>query len=263
MRPYTSAFHRTVQNFRGSTVSYRLPDSDSIFDLLVWRAFLCLLAFHEERFARHLDTFRPVVATFKIEYDASLTGLGILISTRRTAQDSWQLKYHFSLDFPFDVEHDSSYQNTCEFLAVVSALVILVRYGHSDFSFDLYGDSISSLQWCRDERTKSTLARQAMFGFSLLSLFADATLATTIHVPGKENVLCDSLSRGKNGIQLGLDPSTGVDLPTTADVHEFLLIANPLLTYHTQAEQEKGLRLLIAFLVKLRSNLRSRKSSDK
>jgi hypothetical protein len=102
-----------------------------------------------------------------------------------------------------------------------------------------------------------------MFGFSLLSLFADATLATTIHVPGKENVLCDSLSRGKNGIQLGLDPSTSVDLPTTADVHEFLLITNPLLTYHTQAEQEKGLRLLIAFLVKLRSNLRSRKSSDK
>jgi hypothetical protein len=250
MRPYTSAFHRTVQNFNDNTVSLRIPDSDSVFDLLIWRSFLCLLAFQEETFARPLLSFRPVVARIKIEYDASLTGLGILISQRNNEQDAWTLLYHSSMLFPFNVQKDSSYQNTCEFLAVAAALVILTINGHRAFTYDLYGDSVSSLLWCQNERTKSLLARQAMFGFSLLSVYADATLGTTIHVPGKSNITCDQLSRGVPTTEVHLSHTTLVDATTTSAVTEFLLITNPLLVHKTQTEQEQGLRSLLAFLVR-------------
>jgi hypothetical protein len=91
-----------------------------------------------------------------------------------------------------------------------------------------------------------------MFGFSLISLYMDATLGTTIHVPGKSNVVCDHLSRGVSAEQLGLDPATAVDTSTSSvAVNSFLLITNPLIVYDAQAEQERGLRGLIAFLAQL------------
>jgi hypothetical protein len=68
-------------------------------------------------------------------------------------------------------------------------------------------------------------------------LIHGATLGTTIHVPGKENVVCDHLSSGVSAEQLGLDPATTVDASTSVAVNSFMLITNPLIVYAKQAEQ--------------------------
>jgi hypothetical protein len=251
MRPYTSAFHRTVQRFKDDTVVTRIPDSDSIFDLLMWRTFLCLSAFKEKLYARQLDTFRSTPALFKIEYDASLTGMGMIVSRRVDVESEWTVFQHLGLQFPFDVEQDSSYQNTCEFMAATSALFVIANSGNRAFTYDLYGDSISSLQWCQDEHTKSMLARQAMFGFSLLCVLTDANLGSVIHVPGKHNVQCDKLSRGTPAADLGLAPELSVSPPVSAAIIQFLNIVNPLICIKSQEQQERCLQQLVAFFSSL------------
>jgi hypothetical protein len=239
--------------FKDNTVITRIPDSDSIFDLLMWRTFLCLSAFQEKLYSRLLDTFRPTPAIFKIEYDASLTGMGLVTSRRVNVDEDWEVTHYLGLPFPFNVQRDSSFQNTCEFMAATSALIVIASTGHKSFTYDLYGDSISSLQWCQDEHTKSSLARQAMFGFSLLCFLADANLGSVIHVPGKENVLCDKLSRGSSAEELGLPPELAVTATVAASITQFLNIVNPLICIKSQEQQEKCLQQLVAFFSSLQS----------
>jgi hypothetical protein len=263
MRPYTSAFHRTVQRFKDNTVVARIPDSDSVFDLLMWRTFLCLSAFQEKLYSRQLHTFRSTPALFKIEYDASLTGMGMIISKRISVESEWTVMRHLGLQFPFDVQQDSSYQNTCEFMAATSALFVIANSGVRSFTYDLYGDSISSLQWCQDEHTKSLLARQAMFGFSLLCFITDANLGSVIHVPGKNNVLCDKLSRGVAAADLGLSPELSVSPSVAASIIQFLNIVNPLLCINSQEQQERCLQQLVAFFSSMNPDFTERNHSQK
>jgi hypothetical protein len=75
--------------------------------------------------------------------DGILSNDAVSLISKVNEHNEWMLQYHFSLTFPFDVNKDSSYQNTCEFLVVVSALVILACNGYRGFTYDLYGDSIS------------------------------------------------------------------------------------------------------------------------
>ena len=81
MKPFTSAFHKMVASYKGSTSIAKIITQDAQMDLDMWKAFLCLLVPLENKFARQLDSFLKPVATIKIEYDASLTGMGFVISS--------------------------------------------------------------------------------------------------------------------------------------------------------------------------------------
>ena len=80
MKPYTSEFHRMVSSFNGSISAARETSAEARMDLEMWKAFLCLLIPYENKFARQLESFMAQTATVKIEYDASLTGLGYIVS---------------------------------------------------------------------------------------------------------------------------------------------------------------------------------------
>ena len=90
---------------------------------------------------------------------------------------------------------DSSFQNTCEYLAMAAGVFMLYLLGHNHLVYDIVGDSMSSLKWSRTGYTKSVIARNASIGLSLLAIRIDATLNKTTHIPGKVNVTCDTLSR--------------------------------------------------------------------
>jgi hypothetical protein len=57
-------------------------------DVLMRRVFLCLLAFDEKNYAQPIESFRPQSAAFRLEYDSSLTGLGLVIISHRSSTDS-------------------------------------------------------------------------------------------------------------------------------------------------------------------------------
>jgi hypothetical protein len=145
MKPYTAALYALTTTFNNSQSAMRTMSRLAISDIQMWRAFLNLIVFDEQKFARPIESFRCQLPTFRIEYDASLTGLGFVISQR--FEENWQTLCYLSLVMPFNVNKDSSFQNTCEYIAIVAALFTLFKRGYNHFSYDLIGDSMSSLKW--------------------------------------------------------------------------------------------------------------------
>ena len=211
-------------------------------DIKMWKAFLCVLGPFEKRFSRSLLSFDVREPTIKIEYDASLTGMGIIISEIREEQE-WRIISHIGMDFPFkeQVMKDSSYQNSCEFIAVVSAICILALMGYKNFSYCLYGDSVSSLSWCTRGDTSSTRARSAAIVFSLINIKIQAKLESTYHVKGKDNIITDKLSRGGKFSDLGLQEEQSLPLETVKLLQKLLILINPYISYMSQGKYD-GIR---------------------
>ena len=235
MKPYTSAFHRMVSSFNGSTSIAKDINQDALMDLEMWKAFLCLLVPHENKFARQLESFQIQRATVKIEYDASLTGFGYVISELQH-NEQWEIISFLGMDFPFqqDTKNDSSFQNVCEFIAVISALICLWTLHYKHFNYILIGDNISSLSWCKKGRSNSIYARRAMISFSLLSVQIQATLHSTVHTPGTSNIICDSLSRQEKRSSVTLREDLISPESVVLNIVSILNLINPLLCQHSQ-----------------------------
>ena len=77
LTPFTNALYHQISGFKNLD-AYILLDDISIW---IWRATLVQLIIHEEEFSRPLDSFRNDEAHYCFEYDSSLTGSGLLIST--------------------------------------------------------------------------------------------------------------------------------------------------------------------------------------
>jgi hypothetical protein len=93
------------------------------------------------------------------------------------------------------------------------------------FSFDVTGDNTTSLSCCRRGRVASSLARRANIGFTLIAVALDASVAETTHIAGVDNVIYDGLSRGKDGIAVGLPPQLFVDLVPA--IIQFVRLCDP------------------------------------
>jgi hypothetical protein len=205
--------------------------------------------FDEANYARAIESFRKRAASIQIEYDASLTGIGIIISKRSEDKNAWQIAHYVGLDLPFDLKKDSSFQNTCEYLAIVSSLFILAKLDYKDFTYDLIGDSMSSLKWAKAEYTKSEIARNAAIGFSLLSIKTDSWLNEARHIAGETNVMCDKLSRNARFEHESLPKGCKIQNDIIQELIAFLHLCNP--TKSLLSEHEIHIDLLKDLLAAL------------
>ena len=114
-----------------------------------------------------------------------------------------------------------------EFLAVILGLLIAWRCNVRNFHYQLHGDSISSLAWAKADRVNSTLARRANIVFTTISLHLEATVADTLHVPGKMNVIFDGLSRGMSPMELELDTTLQYDSATDESIVQLIMLCDP------------------------------------
>jgi len=213
----------------------------------MWRAFLCLIVFDEKRYTRSIASFRKQPATFIIEYDASLTGLGVIVHPMQDGIKG-QIKVWSSIQFPFDTLKNSSFQNTCEYLAVVAGMLLLYAEGIHDFVYDVTGDSVASLTWCKKDHASSILAKSASIGLNLLSITMNAQVGEATHIAGHLNVACDSLSRNKT---IGLEELT-IDAEASAgqqaSIVVFLKICDPTKPITTSAELINVLSQFLLYL---------------
>ena len=90
-------------------------------------------------------SFAATLATWHVDFDASLTGIGILLYFLPCSATT--TRFALRLVFPFSLESDSSFQNSVEFLAVVVALGALASIGVSGCGVSLRGDSTTALSW--------------------------------------------------------------------------------------------------------------------
>ena len=209
--------------------------------VLIWRAALLLLFAHEKKYALPLDSFRFFLITHEAEYDASLTGVGFLLFLLVNGQRS-SLIACGQVTFPFDCLQDSGYQNTCEFIAVLLAVLGLAQLGIRDVSIRLCGDSTTSLSWGTDGHFTGHLSRRASLVYILASSLFNIVATESVHIPGELNVVCDALSRQRaTAASYGIDYRLLTDFAPTSSLFHLLSLVDP--TLPSPMETEDSFRL--------------------
>lgn len=155
MRPFCGALYNEMKGMRSRVVSKQLG-VEAVRCVELWRVFLVMMELGSSfGYRRSLDSFRWREAEFVLEYDSSLTGLGVILYKLVNEEEVvWKV---VSVTFPYRLEQDSSFQNTVEFVAVVLAMACLASLGVSNASVRLRGDNVSSLKWSVKERFKGYL----------------------------------------------------------------------------------------------------------
>ena len=205
--------------------AFRKLKPAAVITIWVWRAILCLLAIHPSLHSRQLESFRMTPSTIKIEYDASLTGLGVILL--RLDGDNWVTWKVTSIDLPFLLSC-SGYQNTVEFIAIIIGMAMLSMFGVSNTGLILAGDNISSLAWTGNDNFTNGYSSQAAIVYCQLLLRSKLRINETIHIPGEYNLICDLLSRGSQPVELGYNTLQIVDINDYPPLISCLRLCSPL-----------------------------------
>jgi hypothetical protein len=202
LKPFTRAIYANIRGLRSKRVSVALSD-EARLSIQLWRTMLCALALDEQRFARPLASFVTGGANWVLQFDASLEGIGFIVSQRDPATGN-EVAVGGGV-VPLDgleLGEDSSFQNFAEFLAIVVGVIAVVRCqrerptdGGGYILLELRGDSTSALTWAETTRFRSDRATRAAVVFVLCLVRLGVVVVNTVHVPGEENVLCDKMSR--------------------------------------------------------------------
>jgi len=200
-RPFCGALYGDMKGLRGRCISKSLSE-ESIRCIEMWQIFLVMMEIDMfGGYRRKLESFRRKESLYLVEYDASLSGLGLLIFTLEGDNEVlWKV---LATDLSYDLCGDSSYQNTVEFIAVVLAITCLASLGVSNASIRLRGDNVSSLKWSVKERFKGNLYVKAATVYVAIVSRLDLRVDEADHLPGTMNVVCDKMSRGTSPDSLG------------------------------------------------------------
>jgi hypothetical protein len=242
MRPFTQGLFGCMAQYNGNRTKRRMLTSAAKFDVLMWRAYLVQLMWAPQGFARSLESFRPRLARYLLEYDASLTGLGVQVSRRGRQGEEWIPWFHCGSVLPFGSQEESGRQNVCEFAAVLAGLLLLRQLGCKEFTVDVRGDNRSSLAWLHKGRVNSDIARRASVGFSLLLANMGVEIGRTDHVAGEFNGRMDGLSRGAGSVGAGLDPAQAVRMGRFGWTWRYLAECRPGVAVDTVEEFSGGVR---------------------
>ena len=103
----------------------------------------------------------------------------------------------------YALEGDSSYQNSCEFVAALVGLVALMRYCTRNGRqvprmVSFRGDSITALTWVGNRNYRGEYAFCAATIFALIAAKRGVEIADATHLPKELNTDCDDLSRGRS-----------------------------------------------------------------
>ena len=193
----------------------------------VWRATLLALHLDPDNFERPMHTLGQRTPTYLIEYDASLSGIGLILSaldehkTRRlicAAQIS-------IADFGF--AGDPGKQNTCEFIAVIAGMACLGALGISGVGVKIIGDNESSLQWCANLSFHSQASKTAAIMFMAITTVCDIQVVEREHIRGEWNIKPDRLSRDHSFESQGFGPDERFDLLALPLVSDIVNACNP------------------------------------
>ena len=88
MRPFCGALHRATSGRKSRHALFFLPE-ETQRAIRGWRAMLYLVSFNEQRYTRRMESFMSETLEYVVEFDASLTGAGILWYKRQAQRWLW------------------------------------------------------------------------------------------------------------------------------------------------------------------------------
>lgn len=242
MRPFAGALHRLSAGRASRHALITITDEAKIA-IRLWRAMLYLVRFDEGRFTRTIESFSEEPPIYIIEFDASLTGAGILWFEREGGAEVCLGGSAVDLS-SLGIKGDSSYQNTCEYIGAILGMMGLIKLGVKSVDVELRGDSIAALTWAKTERPRGELVTNASMVFTLLCIRADLDVKVATHIAGTDNGRCDDLSRLSESGQTieqtlgnwGLGGAVVVDLQGCRSVDRLLACCNPDTMFSSELE---------------------------
>ena len=203
---------------------------------------LFLVQYDELRFTRPFQSFNDTaIPTLIVEFDASLSGAGILWFKRSNSAEVCLGGSAVDLRF-LEFQEDSSFQNLSEFLGIILGIIGLAKLGYSNADIELRGDSISALTWAEAERYRGENITNASMVFTSLCIAFGMNVKIASHIAGVKNERCDELSRitssGKSVASImekyKLTYAPEVYIGDNAKVQQLLLECDPSLKFPTE-----------------------------
>jgi hypothetical protein len=243
MRPFCGALNRLIAGRTSVHASFPIPEEAKIA-IKSWQAMLCLVRYEETTFTRTLDSFSPFPPSVTAEFDSSLSGAGVIWYQTVNGAEVAMGVCAVSLAF-LGFGEDSSFQNLCEFLGAIIAVIGHVILGNRGRTLALRGDSITALTWALTERPRGSIVTNAAMIWTLLCVAADVDVRETTHIPGKQNENCDQLSRRglhptttvlQHAAKLGITGARVVDIPGDGEIMDLLALCSPELSISADRE---------------------------
>lgn len=154
-----------------------------------------LLGLGGTTFARSFESFTPLPPAWVCEFDASLSGIGIIwfkINNESQEQDVAYAKVDItSLNFG----EDASFQNTAEYTASLLCARGLTLLGAQGQPVLLRGDSVSALTWATKGTVRSDRALRAAAMWAQYVVMKGINVVGTHHLSHEINTRTDILSR--------------------------------------------------------------------
>jgi hypothetical protein len=189
---------------------------------------LVLLELRHEEFSRPLSSlvWRPV--DYVVEYDASLTGAGLVLS--KLANDGLTKTFlkAVKIRFPLSLGDDSGFQNSAEFIAVVMGVGCLASLGVRNASIRIVGDNTSSLSWSVKSSFRDGPSRSAAISFMTIGVAMGLEVVEGVHIAGIRNIVCDGMSRDQEPAEYGFSDEDCIDVETSEVLKALLGTCNPL-----------------------------------
>jgi len=140
-------------------------------------------------------SFTPSQPRLMLEYDASLTGIGILVNILEIdgSEHPWKA---LLCKLPYNPQGNSSFQNSVEFIAIVLGFAGIAKSGVSGASIAIRGDNRSSLAWALKESFRSPRVRNAATVYTFIGIQFNIHTSDAVHIAGTSNVTTDGWSRG-------------------------------------------------------------------
>jgi hypothetical protein len=228
MRPYTNDLFTAMGGKVGNSNVARRLDTAAQYCIRLWRCCLCLMGLRSAcKYTRLMHSYVPSAPKYLVEFDGSLTGVGIIIF-RVDENGNEQLWKVARFVFPFNLGCDSSFQNTCELIGLVMAVGCLVALGVSQSMVGARGDSTTALTWIMSEQFRSGPSRGASVCFMALGVRHDIHFKSRQHIRGVDNTICDALSRDRTPEMLGYRRDEIMEVSDHMWLARLLVACNPV-----------------------------------
>lgn len=178
-------------------------------------------------YSRPINTLAMRAVEYVIGYDASLTGIGLIISRVDPVTETLHLMKVVKVVLPYSLGEDSGFQNSVEFISVVVGVGCLGVLGISNAAIRIVGDNTSSLSWSVRCSFRDGPSRSAAMCFVAIGDCLGLEVTEGNHIAGKSNIKCDGLSRDKTPQELGFRAEDCMDIEAFEVLNLIVEACNP------------------------------------